>query len=139
MLHLSEQDHTVTDNIITISPCSRFLTVTKKLYYKFIFPPRAVCRQTVGKPHPRLETSNSFSSTMTIAAVTSGIKFEQGDYMAVYYWLNVFYGHHVYVKTKSFLRAKTTPLTDIIDIFVSLGQGVDSYKCQSLRSHHTRD
>lgn len=90
--HLSVQDHTVTDNIITLSPCCPFLTVTKKLYYgKFIFPPRAVCCQIAGKLKWLARSrkhQKSFSSSVTTAAVTSGIKPEQEDYMAAYYWLS---------------------------------------------------
>ena len=132
-LHLSARDHTVTDNIITISPCTPFLTVTKKLYYnQFIFPPRAVCCQIARRPHPQSETSNSFASTTTVAAATSGIKCGQGDYTAAYYWLNSPAVIMSMSKQNPRYRRKPHQRLGIIDIFVLLGEGVDSYKCQSL-------
>lgn len=66
----------------------------RNLYYnKFIFPPRAVCCQIAEtlkrlQPHAPSETSSSFSSAMTAAAVTSGIKTEQEDYTDAYCWLD---------------------------------------------------
>lgn len=92
------------------------------------FHPGAVCCQIAGKlewlhpppPHFLLlppphraqsGTSTSFSSTRTIVAVTSGIKFEQEDHTAAHCRLDLSYRRHVRVKTKSVFWVKATRVT----------------------------